>query len=178
MSKRTLKDWFYFERVSHRAIDNIMQTPKKEVHFFFFSVCCIVFNCYWQLIIFDKKQKSCVKRIHLVTDYGLYDRKAFYTVKKIVFLFIFYEWWRIYQFLRLYLLSIQILTLIKKGPIVKFFRTLFLTFRSRHWEIFCKNSVLKVLDNFFVKVLEKLLYIWSSFLIQSYRLLIFNIIRK
>ena len=45
MSKRTLKDWFYLEMVSHRAIDDIMQTPKKEVHFFFFSVCCIVFNC-------------------------------------------------------------------------------------------------------------------------------------
>ena len=38
MSKRTLKDWFYLEMVSHRAIDSIMQTPKKEVHFFFFSV--------------------------------------------------------------------------------------------------------------------------------------------
>ena len=33
------------------------------------------------LIMFDKKQKSCVKRIHLVTDDGLYDRKAFYKVK-------------------------------------------------------------------------------------------------
>ena len=31
--------------------------------------------------MFDKKQKTCVKRIHLVTDHGLYDRKAFYTVK-------------------------------------------------------------------------------------------------
>ena len=31
--------------------------------------------------MFDKKQKSCVKRIHLVTDDGLYNRKAFYTVK-------------------------------------------------------------------------------------------------
>ena len=79
MSKRTLKDWFYLEMVSHRAIDDIMQTPKKEVHFFF-SVCCIVFNCSWQLM-FDKKQKCCVKRIHLVTDDGLYNRKAFYTVK-------------------------------------------------------------------------------------------------
>ena len=28
-----------------------------------------------------KKQKSCVKRIHLVIDDGLYDQKAFYTVK-------------------------------------------------------------------------------------------------
>ena len=34
MSKSTLKDWFYLEMVSHRAIDDIMQTPKKEVHFF------------------------------------------------------------------------------------------------------------------------------------------------
>ena len=67
--------------VSHRAINDIMQTPKKEVHFFFFSVCCIVFNCSWQLIMFDKKQKSWVKRIHLVTDDGLCNRKAFYKVK-------------------------------------------------------------------------------------------------
>ena len=66
--------------VSHREIDNIMQTPKKELHFFFFSVCCIIFNCSWQLM-FDKKQKSCVKCIHLVTDDGLYDWKAFYIVK-------------------------------------------------------------------------------------------------
>ena len=58
-----------------------MQTPKKKVHFFFFSGCCIVFDCSWQLMMFDKKQKSCVKRIHLVTDAGLYDRKAFYKVK-------------------------------------------------------------------------------------------------
>ena len=35
--------------------------------------------------MFDKKQKRCVKRIHLVTDDGLYDQKAFYTVKKIFY---------------------------------------------------------------------------------------------
>ena len=34
-----------FRKVSHGAIDDIMQAPKKEVRFFFFSVCCIVFNC-------------------------------------------------------------------------------------------------------------------------------------
>ena len=43
--------------VSHRAVDDIMQTPKRE------------------------RQKSCVKRIHLVTDDSIYDPKAFYTVK-------------------------------------------------------------------------------------------------
>ena len=31
--------------------------------------------------MFDKKQKSCVKHIYLVTDDGLYDQKAFYAVK-------------------------------------------------------------------------------------------------
>ena len=31
--------------------------------------------------MFDEKQKSCVKGIHLVTDYGLYDRKASYWVE-------------------------------------------------------------------------------------------------
>ena len=36
--------------------------------------------------MFDKKQKGCVKRIHLVTDDGLNDRKAFYTVKIVFYL--------------------------------------------------------------------------------------------
>ena len=67
--------------VSHRAINDITQAPKNEVNFFFFSVCSIVFNCSGQLMMFDKKQKSCVKRINLVTDDGLYDQKPFYTVK-------------------------------------------------------------------------------------------------
>ena len=31
--------------------------------------------------MFDKKQKCCVKHIHLVTNDGLFDRKAFYPVK-------------------------------------------------------------------------------------------------
>ena len=35
--------------------------------------------------MFDKKQKRSVKHIHLVTDDGLSDRKAFYEVK-IVFI--------------------------------------------------------------------------------------------
>ena len=35
--------------------------------------------------MFDEKQKNYVKRIHLVTDGGLYDRKTFYKVK-IVFI--------------------------------------------------------------------------------------------
>ena len=35
--------------------------------------------------MFDKKQKSCVKRIHLVTDDGLYNQKVFYTVKIIFY---------------------------------------------------------------------------------------------
>ena len=58
-----------------------MQTPTKEVDFSFFSVCCTVFNCSWQLMMFDKRQKSSVKHIHLVNDDGLYDWKAFYKVK-------------------------------------------------------------------------------------------------
>ena len=36
-------------------------------------------------LMFDEKQKRCVKRIHLVTDDGLYDGNAFYKVK-IVFI--------------------------------------------------------------------------------------------
>ena len=38
--------------------------------------------------MFDKKQKGCMKRIDLVTDDGLYARKAFYKVK-IVFIHLF-----------------------------------------------------------------------------------------
>ena len=36
--------------------------------------------------MFDKNKKSCVKRIHLLTDDGLYDRKASYTVKIVFYL--------------------------------------------------------------------------------------------
>ena len=36
--------------------------------------------------MFDKNQKSCVKSIHLVTDDGLYDQKAFYTAKIVFYL--------------------------------------------------------------------------------------------
>ena len=35
--------------------------------------------------MFDKKQKLSVKQIHLVTDDGLYNQKAFYTVKIVCF---------------------------------------------------------------------------------------------
>ena len=35
--------------------------------------------------MFDKKRKSCIKRIPLVTDDSLYDQKAFYKVE-IVFI--------------------------------------------------------------------------------------------
>ena len=38
MTKRTLKDWFYLEIMSHIAINDIMQTPKKEVFFFLLSL--------------------------------------------------------------------------------------------------------------------------------------------
>ena len=36
--------------------------------------------------MFHKKKKSCVKRIYLATDDGLYDRKDLCTVKGIVFI--------------------------------------------------------------------------------------------
>ena len=39
--------------------------------------------------MFDNKQESCVKRIHLVTDDGLYDQKAFYKVK-LIFIHLLY----------------------------------------------------------------------------------------
>ena len=60
-----------------------MKNSKKKLHFFLLSVCCIVFNCSWQLKMFHKKQKTCVKRIHLVTDDDLFDQKAFYRVKMV-----------------------------------------------------------------------------------------------
>ena len=43
--EKDFEDWFYLEMVSHRAINDTTQTPNKEVHFFFFSVCFMVFNC-------------------------------------------------------------------------------------------------------------------------------------
>ena len=61
--------------VSQRAINDIMQTPYKEVHFFFFSLCCIF------LIALDSLIKFLENIFILVTDDGLYERKAFYKVK-------------------------------------------------------------------------------------------------
>ena len=58
----------------------MIQIPWNKEHFFFFAFCCIVFN-YSRLLMFDKKQKHCVKGIHLVTDDGLFDWKTFYNVK-------------------------------------------------------------------------------------------------
>ena len=69
--------------VSQRAFNDIIQTLTEKVRFLFFSVC-FVFNCSWQLM-FDKKQKSCLKRIHLVIDDPLCDRKAFYKTKIVLF---------------------------------------------------------------------------------------------
>ena len=55
------------------------------MRFFFFLVCYIVTDCYWQLR-FDRKLRSCIKLIHLVTGDSLYDRKAFYVVKNYFYL--------------------------------------------------------------------------------------------
>ena len=49
--------------------------------------------------MFDKKQKSCVKRIHLVTD-EWYIRPKSFLYSKICFLFILYELWLIYHLLK------------------------------------------------------------------------------
>ena len=38
------------------------------------------------MFVKKEKKKSCVKRIHLVTDDGLFDRKAFYKVKIVSFI--------------------------------------------------------------------------------------------
>ena len=40
-----------------------------------------------------KSKKSCVKRFHLVTDDGLYDQKAFYTVKIVFYSCTINIWW-------------------------------------------------------------------------------------
>ena len=44
----------------------------------FFSSQVVVLSL---IALFDKKQKYCVKLIHLVTDDGLFDCKSFYKVK-------------------------------------------------------------------------------------------------
>ena len=50
------------------------------MHFPFFSVCCVVAGCSWERR-FDKKQKSCIKRIHLLPVDGLYYRNTLYKIK-------------------------------------------------------------------------------------------------
>ena len=64
--------------MSHRAFNDKWNSQEGSVFFSF--LLHFFFNLSWQLM-FDKKQKSCVKCIPLVTDDGLYDQKAFYKVK-------------------------------------------------------------------------------------------------
>ena len=95
-NKRTLK-----EMVSHRTINGIMQTPKKEVHFFFFSVCCIVFNYSWQLIIFDKKAKKLCKT-HSFSNWWWFTRpKSFLQSKNCSFIhplkIRICQWWKCWR---------------------------------------------------------------------------------
>ena len=47
--------------------------------------------------MFDKNKESCMKRIHLVTDDGLYYRKAFYKVKIV---FRLHSRQKVYEFAR------------------------------------------------------------------------------
>ena len=70
-NKRTLKDWFYLEMVSHIVINDKTQTPWKNIHFFFFLLCCIVIDCSWKLR-YVKKAKNFIKRIHLITHVYYY----------------------------------------------------------------------------------------------------------
>ena len=91
MSKKTLKDWFYLEMVSHRGVNDIMQTLKKEVDFFF-SVCCIVFNRSWQLIMFDKKQKNLCKTYSFSNWWWFIQPKSFWHSKNCCF-FLNYPLW-------------------------------------------------------------------------------------
>ena len=70
-SKRTVEDRWN----EHTVIIQLTIQNHRNI-FFFFSVCCIATDCFWQLT-FDKKQKSCIKLIHLVTEDGLHDQKTF-----------------------------------------------------------------------------------------------------
>ena len=91
MSKNTLKDWFYLEMVLHGGVNDIMQTLKKEVDFFF-SVCCIVFNCSWQLIMFDKKQKNLYKTYSFSNWWWFIQPKSFWHGKNCFFFFNYPLW--------------------------------------------------------------------------------------
>ena len=71
---------------SHRAINIITQTTLIEMHFFSFfqsvAMSLIAHDNYDSI----KKQKRCIICIHLITDDGLYDRKALYKVKNCFYL--------------------------------------------------------------------------------------------
>ena len=79
--------------------------------------------------MFDKKQKSCVKRIHLVTDDGLYDRKAFYKVK-IVFIHPLQDLkisWYNQHILEISLRSVTLNNLFGTAYIIRMLKTLYKT---------------------------------------------------
>ena len=44
MNKKTLKDWFYLEMVSYRAINNIIQLPRRKCIFSSFQFVALSLN--------------------------------------------------------------------------------------------------------------------------------------
>ena len=60
----------------YRTIDDIIQTLKMKMNLYFFKFEALTLIALPKSA-FNKKQKDCMKRIYLVTDDVLYDRKSF-----------------------------------------------------------------------------------------------------
>ena len=56
--KRTLKDQFYLGMVSHRAINDIIQSPQEGVRFAFFSVCLSLIALHNHSLIKSRKWRK------------------------------------------------------------------------------------------------------------------------
>ena len=80
----------------------------------------------------DKKQKSCVKRIHLVADNDLYDRNTFYKVKNYFYSSSINDG-QLINYLKKIVLSLLILFSCEKSIKCVFFCKVFVKHFSRNW---------------------------------------------
>ena len=153
------------------------------MHFYFFSVCCIITNCSWQLML-DKKQKTFCKTCSFSSWWWFTGSKSFYKVKN-CFLFIldlFFNFFLVYHaqatscnFLLPLFLMYQVLVPYTQGNILSTVENNTIPFGTvltiMNWPM-KYNSISLVVWQCFNSIIIKLviilklpfLYLWSGFM--------------
>ena len=101
-----------------------------------------MYCCHWLLLtikIWHQSKNSCIKRIHLVTDDGLYDRKALHKLKSCFYLLLINNGeftTQIHKFVTVF----QSNTLRKKCPCLEIFWFLFSAFGPEYGVYYTPNT--------------------------------------